>query len=199
MSFVNNEVDLEALPRFEDVELRRVDPRHPLIVLGIALAYEFAAMLAVALVLLSNPAPRGAWLSPPVLLIVLGVLSLAAAIAWYAYKSASVIRYAVRDHDVIVQSGVFWKRETIQPIRRIQHVEQLQGPVARRFGLSRIKLFSAGTGHSAFEIPGLQAQTAAQVRQSLLNLRESKLSAASSRPDAGDAAVAGERAFDDHA
>ncbi len=107
-------------------------------------------------------------------------------LAWYAYKSASVIRFAVREHDVILHKGVFFKRETIQPVRRIQHVEQMQGPVARRFGLAKIRLFSAGTAHFAFEIPGLDAPTAARLRQSILSLRASQRADARRAPGDDD-------------
>jgi len=82
------------------------------------------------------------------------------------------VRYAIREHDVIVQSGVFWQKETLQPIRRIQHVEQHQGPVDKRFGLYELKLFSAGTGHFTFRIPGLAADAAARIRQFILDVQQ---------------------------
>jgi membrane protein YdbS with pleckstrin-like domain len=91
-----------------------------------------------------------------------------ALIAWFRYAAARAIAYAVREHDVIVRSGVFWKRETVQPILRIQHVERAQGPLDKRFGLAKLKLFSAGTGHSTFEIPGLDAETALRIQSFLL-------------------------------
>lgn len=183
MSFTNVQVDLDALPRYDTVEFRRVDPRYAPIVLGLAVSFETVMLLVVAGILLTIPEPRALLTSARGALVVAGALSLAALVAWFAHKSASVIRYAVREHDVIVRKGVFFKRETIQPIRRIQHVEQLQGPVARRFGLYSIRLFSAGTAHFAFEIPGLGAETAARLRQAILKLRESKL-AASASPEA---------------
>lgn len=181
MTFTNIEVDLAALPRFDDVDFRRPDARYPVLVLAIALAFELAALLAAVVLIGVEPEARAAWSGMPGMLIALGALALMVAIAWYAHKAASVIRYAVREHDVILRSGVFWRRETIQPIRRIQHVEQLQGPVARRFGLSKIRLFSAGTAHFAFEIPGLDADEAARLRQAILMLRESKLADADRR------------------
>lgn len=176
MSFINPEVDLERLPRFDEVQLRRLDARYPRVVLGVTVAFELAALLVAFVVAFGNPEGRLVFASGAGLTLAIGAVFIAAGLAWFAHKSASVIRYAVREHDVILRSGVFWKQETIQPIRRIQHVEQLQGPVARRFGLYKIKLYSAGTAQSAFEIPGLDAPTAARVRQSILSLRESTVS-----------------------
>ncbi len=192
MTFTNTAVDLETLPRFDDAELRRPDARYPVVVLGIVLAAELAALAAALVLVTLEPEARAGLSTPPGVLALLGALLLAAGIAWFAHKAASVIRYAVREHDVILCSGVFWRRETIQPIRRIQHVEQLQGPVARRFGLSKVRLFSAGTAHFAFEIPGLDAEKAAQLRQAILTLRESKLAGRQAQaPGNADAADPG--------
>lgn len=195
MSFTNTQVDLESLPAFDEVELHPVDPRHPKIVLGLVLAFELGAFIVIAGVFGSGTEARAALTTAPGVTALAGAAVIATWIAWYSHKAASVIRFAVREHDVILHSGVFFKREVIQPIRRIQHAEQTQGPVARRFGLAKLRLFSAGTAHFAFEIPGLDAATAARMRQSILSLRESKL--ARSRPaDAdgdGDAGAAGRR------
>lgn len=99
---------------------------------------------------------------------IFGGIVLLSFLVWVAWKTASVIRYAVREHDVILQTGIFWRKETVQPIARIQHVEQSQGPLDKRFGLYTLKLFSAGTGHVTFQIPGLDARTAARLRRFLL-------------------------------
>ena len=175
MGFSNVQIDLDSLPRFDRVAFQRVDPRHKRVVLALTLALELAVLLVLFSVISSSPDGRAVFTSPSGVLIMLGLLLVAAALAAFAYASASVIRYAVREHDVIVHKGVFFQRETLQPIRRIQHVEQLQGPIARRFGLYSIRLFSAGTARFTFEIPGLSADTAARLRQAILKLREEKL------------------------
>lgn len=172
MPFTNVQIDLETLPRFDTVELRKIDARYPRLVLGVAIAAEIVALAGCVSIFSIEPEPRALLTSWPGLSIGLAVLVFASGLAWFVHKSASVIRFAVREHDVIVHSGVFWKRETIQPIRRIQHVEQLQGPLARRLGLSKLRLFSAGTGQFTFEIPGLDAETAARIRRTILDARE---------------------------
>jgi len=167
MSFVNTEIDLDTLPRFDDVHFRELHPHYPLVVLGIALAIEAVVLLIGAIVLFIAPIPWALRLS--ILAAALLAMTLLAA---FAHASASVIRYAIRQHDVIVRSGVFWKKETVQPIKRIQHVEQEQGPVDKRFGLSTLKLFSAGTGHVTFRIPGLEAATASAIKRFILSYHE---------------------------
>lgn len=168
MTFVNVQVPLEELPRFDAVEFHGLDPRYPGVVLWIALAFIVPIAIAATILVFGVLVPRAG-------LPVLGAIANYAAgicflafLAWYSHKAASVIGYAVRDHDVIVRSGVFWRKETVQPIKRIQHIEQHQGPIDKRYGFYELKLFSAGTGHFTFQIPGLDAAAAAAIKQHIL-------------------------------
>lgn len=185
MSFTNPDVDLATLPRFDEARLHALDPRYARLVLVVAALIEVPAVIVIAVVV----ARLDRIPIPGRLAIVLGVVLLLAALAWFAHQAASVIRYGVRRHDVIVRSGVFWKTEAVQPIKRIQHVEQVQGPLDKRVGLSTLKLFSAGTGHVTFQIPGLEVETAAALSRFILSFHEPE--AAAPIAAAPDAAVEG--------
>ncbi len=172
MSFSNLQVSLESLPKFASVALLELHPRYPRVVLGVALAFQIPVFLFVGFLLFGVLVPNvGLPLSVAFLLTSIAVLALAF-LAWFAHKSANVIRYAIREHDVIVRSGVFWRKETVQPIARIQHVSQHQGPIDKRFGLYELKLFSAGTGHFTLRIPGLDADAANRIRQFILTAQQ---------------------------
>jgi membrane protein YdbS with pleckstrin-like domain len=172
MTFTNPQVALESLPRFAEVDYRELDPSYARVVLGVALAFQIPAFAFGTGLLFAVVVPNTglSWLAGGMLFLV--ILFLMLFLAWFAFKSARVKRYALRQHDVIVQSGIFWKQETVQPIRRIQHVEQHQGPIDKRFGLYELKLFSAGTGHFTFRIPGLDGESASRIRQFILNVQE---------------------------
>ena len=172
MSFTNVQLAVDSLPRFADVRFHELDPSYAGVLLGVALAFQIPVFLGLNVLLFAVLVPiAGLPLFAAGLLFVL-VLLLFAFLAWFTFRSARVMRYAVRQHDVIVRSGVFWKKETVQPIRRIQHVEQHQGPVDKRFGLYELKLFSAGTGHFTFRVPGLDGDSASRIRQFILNVQE---------------------------
>jgi membrane protein YdbS with pleckstrin-like domain len=178
MSFTNLEIDLETLPHFAEVEYRALDPRYARVVLGVALVFQVPIFLFVSGWLIAFAVSAS---GPPAVvsgLAFVAVLLLFLLLAWFSYKSASVLRYAIREHDVILRSGVFWKKDTVQPIRRIQHIEQNQGPVDKRFGLYELKLFSAGTGNVTFRIPGLDADSASRIRKFILNIQEDGWAAA---------------------
>jgi hypothetical protein len=180
MSFTNAAVDLESLPRFDEVALHRLDPRYPRLVLAVALIVELPALIgATLIVFLVPPIPL------PLRIAIEGaVLGVLAFVPWLAFRWVSAIRYAVREHDVIRRSGLFWQTEIVQPIKRIQHVEQTQGPLDKWFGLSTIKLYSAGTGNVTLRIPGLEAATAAAIGRLILSFHEPGAHAAAEQPAA---------------
>jgi hypothetical protein len=168
MSFVNAAVGLDSLPRAEETPLLPLDPRYPRLVLGVALLVEVPVFFAAAVfVLLALPVSL-----PARLALVLAAFAVLPGVVWHTHRAASVIRYAVRQHDVIVRTGVFRRKETVQPIKRIQHVELVQGPLEKRLGLSTLRLYSAGTGHVTLRIPGLETDVATRVSAFILGFAD---------------------------
>ncbi len=80
-------------------------------------------------------------------------------------------RYAVRDHDVLMRFGVFWRTHSAVPRPRIQHVDVTSGLIERAFGLATLKLYTAGTGTADARIPGLTRADAQRLQASLLERR----------------------------
>jgi membrane protein YdbS with pleckstrin-like domain len=145
---------------------------YPRVVFGLTLLVVLPALIFVTILLFFILVPKAGMPLIAALLLYTAIAAAMALLAWFSHKAASVIRYAIRQHDVIVHSGVYWKKETVQPIKRIQHVEQHQGPVDKRFGLYELKLFSAGTGHFTFAIPGLDAEAATRIKQFILTSQQ---------------------------
>lgn len=168
MSFTNVAVDLTSLPRYDETPLRRLDPRFPRLVLAVASLVALPGAIAAVTALVLAP-PLGLPLRVLLAALVLCVVGLA---VWLPYRWASTVRYAVRQHDVIRRSGLFWTTETVQPINRIQHVEREQGPLEKRLGLSTVKLYSAGSGNVTLRIPGLEAETAAALCRYILSFHD---------------------------
>jgi membrane protein YdbS with pleckstrin-like domain len=172
MTFVNVQVPLDGLPAFDSVQFDRLHPMYPRVVFGLTLLVVLPALIFVTILLFFILVPKAGMPLIAALLLYTAIAVAMALLAWFSHKAASVIRYAIRQHDVIVHSGVYWKKETVQPLKRIQHVEQHQGPVDKRFGLYELKLFSAGTGHFTFAIPGLDAEAATRIKQFILTSQQ---------------------------
>ncbi len=75
--------------------------------------------------------------------------------------------FALREHDLLVQRGVLYRRRTSIPVSRIQHVETRQGPLERMLGLSRVLVFTASGFSAEGSIPGLDTPRAEALRDTL--------------------------------
>jgi membrane protein YdbS with pleckstrin-like domain len=82
-------------------------------------------------------------------------------LAWRHYK------YAVREHDLLVQSGVLFRRWSAIPLGRIQHVDTRQGPIERALGLSRLLVYTAAGMSADGSIPGLADEDVQRLRDEL--------------------------------
>lgn len=84
-----------------------------------------------------------------------------------AYRAWS---YTVGEEEVRLRRGVWWRRESVVPLSRIQHVDTQQGPVERALGLATLVLFTAGSVGARLAIPGLAAARAEALRDRLAAL-----------------------------
>lgn len=101
-----------------------------------------------------------------VLVITLIAMNLVFALFWPSLEY-NAYRYVVREHDLLVQHGVVFRRWSSVPHRRIQHVDTRQGPMERVFGLSRLIVFTAAGSLADAAIPGLRTQDAEYLRDEL--------------------------------
>lgn len=166
MAFSNLEVALTDLPTIEEVTYQDLDPLYARMICGVTIVVQGIVLLAAlaAFALLDATTQSNRLLvyggAGGAMLFILFVI--------YRFKAARAVSFAIRERDLMLRSGLFWRREVIQPSRRVQHVELIRGPLEKRLGLARLKLFSAGTGKATFTIPGLRLMTAARIRRFVL-------------------------------
>jgi uncharacterized protein len=113
-----------------------------------------------------------------ILSIVLGwygpLVALLVGVAIYALSSRYHAAYLARFRCVLlpdgllIRRGVLWQGETFVPRPRIQHTDVDQGPIARRFGIAKLKVFTAGTQLGQLEVDGLRREDAIALRDKLL-------------------------------
>jgi uncharacterized protein len=86
-----------------------------------------------------------------------GVLSVAVfpAVRWRLW------RYELGAHELDIKTGLFVVRRTLVPLIRVQHVDTVQGPIAKRLGLSSVTVSTAAGRH---EIPALADDVAEALR-----------------------------------
>ena len=76
-------------------------------------------------------------------------------------------RYELSDDYLDIARGIVWRKRFIIPFIRVQNTDTRQGPILRAFGLSSVTVATAAGEH---DIPGLDVQTAEQLRDKAAEL-----------------------------
>lgn len=132
-----------------------------------------AALLLWTLVLAGGAATAAAMTAggryPALAAAAVGATGVVLAVLWppVRYRSWG---FAVRDDDVVIRRGVWWRTMSIVPHARIQHVDTTHGPLERSLGLASVVLYTAGTVGASITIPGLPVAEADELRDRLAAL-----------------------------
>jgi len=167
--FSNDEIAIENLPSADSVAWRPMDGafvRRQTVDALIVTAIVTAGIGFLYFVLTQAMARAGhdialgwLWILP---------VSIGGPLIMWPRFSVPKMGYAVREHDVLYRSGVFWRHVTIVPFNRIQHVEKSSTPLDRRFGVACLKLYTAGGAGGDLKIAGLGAAVAETLRKYIL-------------------------------
>lgn len=161
-SFTNEVIDLDSLPKHEDVQLSRSHPDYwKIICINLLIFFGLLGITIGILLFFDEIRPNAKWMIP-VYLVLLASFFLVFRIS---FKKRG---YAIRTHDVIYKSGIIAESTTIIPLNRIQHIELNEGLFSRIYKLGSLQLFTAGgqTGH--IHISGIAIDEAKRIRDLLL-------------------------------
>lgn len=80
-------------------------------------------------------------------------------------------RYGFHGDLLLMRYGILFVEERAVPVRRMQHVDLVRGPIERLFGLATLVVFTAGNEGSAFRVPGLRVGRAQELRNRIIEAR----------------------------
>lgn len=161
MIFSNKELDIERLPKAEDVVYLPLDKRyHSLLIVEGILLFMLISVIAVVLLIWNE------YMKEIPFIFLLGIVwvLLSFWILWSGFYSWSYKGYALREKDILFKAGIFFRSNVVIAFHRVQHVEIHQGPLERLFGINSITIFTAGGGHSDLTIPGLHPDLSAKIK-----------------------------------
>lgn len=75
-------------------------------------------------------------------------------------------RFSIDRNQIELSHGIWFRRQTVIPLNRVQHVDTRQGPLLRQMKIAAVAISTAATVH---EIPALSVKRAQQVRQEISN------------------------------
>jgi len=93
----------------------------------------------------------------------------------YTGISFTYMGYALREKHISFTSGWLWKRMTTIPFNRVQHCDIRQTLLDRKFGLSKLTIYTAGGQNTDLMIPGLLPETAERLKSFILRSTEQSL------------------------
>lgn len=93
-------------------------------------------------------------------------LVLAVWLWWLIGRRVRSFGYAERDDDLLVTSGIMFRRLVVVPYGRMQLVDITAGPIDRSLGLATVQLHTAAASTNA-TIPGLLPEEASGLRDRL--------------------------------
>ena len=138
-------------------------PLHPNYVKVVRLATLVAALpfVVVALIFeLAGELPTGAFLAP----VLLAVAYLLIRVPLRRYQARG---YQLGADRLRVVRGLLFRKDTVVPFGRVQHIDVQQGPIERGYGLATLVLHTAGTHNASVTLPGLAHADAVAMREDI--------------------------------
>jgi membrane protein YdbS with pleckstrin-like domain len=135
--------------------------------LTLLLAYVVVAAGVIALFVIAEVPRTVAWIATAVAI---------AALIWLWWLIGRRVRsfgYSERADDLLVTSGIMFRRLVIVPYGRMQLVDVKAGPIDRLLGVTTIQLHTAAATTDA-AIPGLEPDIAAALRDRLARRGEER-------------------------
>jgi membrane protein YdbS with pleckstrin-like domain len=131
------------------------------------LVYVLVAAGVVALFVVPGVLPVFAWIG-------LGVAAVVFVWLWWLIgRRVRSFGYAERADDLLVTSGIMFRRLVIVPYGRMQLVDVKAGPIDRILGVTTVQLHTAAATTDA-SIPGLEPDNAAALRDRLARRGEER-------------------------
>ncbi|MEM9689973.1 MAG: PH domain-containing protein [Pseudomonadota bacterium] len=162
--FENSQIALDGLPSVEDIEWQ---PLHKSHALQIFISRLIIPVLMIVAQGVSLVVPGFTLLPLPAAVVAIGLVSLI--ILGWPFLAVRFKGVASRDKDIAYKTGVVFRKVTVIPFNRIQHVETSHGPLDRRFGTASLQLFTAGGSSGDLQIHGLESGNAETLRAFILN------------------------------
>jgi hypothetical protein len=135
--------------------------------LTLVLVYVLVAAGVVALFVVDGVPQVAAWLALGAAVVVFWWLW------WLIGRRVRSFGYAERGDDLLVTSGILFRRLVIVPYGRMQLVDVKAGPIDRRMGITTVQLHTAAATTDA-SIPGLEPDAAAALRDRLAKRGEQR-------------------------
>lgn len=164
-NFKNEQCDLNALPKHQEVALQQLHKNYKKVVWIEAVLIGFICIVFGFVPLFINLLVEEVFDFNMFMLVgitagvVLAILQGIIRVLGVDKKG-----YVLRDHDLIYKTGLINIKTTVVPFNRIQHVKVFESILLRSFGLSKLIFYTAGGNFGDLIIPGISKENADSIR-----------------------------------
>ncbi|MDI5950153.1 PH domain-containing protein [Flavobacterium yafengii] len=171
-NFTNETIDINQLPKFEEVTFTNLHPKYIRVVLiNVAIIIGILILVPVLISVFKPELFSGrVWLILGIVIPLFSILLVVFSIIGFKKKG-----FAFREHDVLFRHGIIATNTIVIPYNRVQHVALHEGLISRYFGLAKIEIFTAGGSSSDIEIPGIEKEKAENIKQLLMGKIQKQL------------------------
>lgn len=165
MPFSNLAIDIDSLPKQEEVPLHPVSKKFKAVqwwnwsILWIIVAALFTGFLFL---------PKVNFTTTTIVFISSGLLLFAIIHRATQELSFGFRAFALREQDIIYQQGWLVRKKEICPLSRVQHCSVNASVIERKYGLATLELFTAGSNGADITIRGLTTQQAAMLKEVII-------------------------------
>jgi membrane protein YdbS with pleckstrin-like domain len=165
MQFSNTELDISSLPKAEETHLNPIAEQYYTVITYYKIFYWFVLFLITLIVAILNEEFHS-WMMAGITTAAFTIICfLNFRLAFLNFKNKA---YAIREHDILYQTGWLNKSLHVCPFNRIQHCSVDAGVFERDLGISKLKIYSAGSNDSDIVIPGLTLEQANNMRDLII-------------------------------
>lgn len=164
-NFTNETLDINSLPKFEEVNFSHLNKNYIKVVyINIAIVLFLLAIGIGALIYFNEELQDT--LSYSIFGISYAVFAL---ILFFGFVTSVKRRaFAIREKDILYKRGLLATTTTMMPFNRIQHVAMHEGVFSRIFQLAQIQIFTAGGSTSDVKISGIEKEKAESIKELLM-------------------------------
>ena len=164
--FSNQQLDVSELPSIDTIGYSPINSKYLIILITnrLFLFVIFAGLLVGSKFLIDEDGYHNNFSKVALVLTLLFLINLILAILGFKKRG-----FALREKDIVYTYGLITNHVVVIPFSRIQHVEEKRSFLARKLGLSSLKIFTAGESGTDLNINGLTEQEAQKIKTFLSN------------------------------
>lgn len=161
MQFLNDTVDIDLLPKAEEVSFTTLEKEYLKVLKLEWMIVSVILLTVIAILIYFIPFFHSFfWIG------LIGTLYLLFSSLFYIFRTRSFryMAYAVRERDIVYRTGWIIRKTHTCPFNRIQNSSISAGPLERRYHLSTLVLYTAGSYGSDLHIRGLNESVAHTIK-----------------------------------